>query len=262
MISRGTIKSLANSEEWKSFVKRNTYDGCYLEGTNIYLQLRGRDRNMLVIGDVSNAYKRGKECVFYTLTGNEFNCIYQVMVKFNYNLEAIITACATLDFATKLNGTLFEKLSISKHTEKGVNTYSPFLLNRLSPLKEIPKKWTLNHVIRMLANDQFEGLCTSGKYTDDYANDSACDFQRGAVDRDDMLLKLVEQSRGWWINGGEQDGVELGINCHSFDYKKCIVRLAGAATPQNTELADKSQAMRSSSPPPGQQVKPAGILLH
>lgn len=263
MISRGIITPPATNEDWINFVNRNTYHGYYLEGTNTFIQLRGRDRNELVIGDVGNAYKRGKECVFYTLIGNEFNCIYQVLVKFNYDVQAIFVACEAIDFDSKPNGTLFEKLSVSKREEKGVNTFSPFLLDRLNPLKEIPKKWTMNHVIRMLANDQFEGLRTSGKYTDDYAYDAAYDFQKGSITRDAMLLELVEEPRGWWINGGDKDGGELGINCHSFDYKKCIVRLSGAeTTEEKATFAQGIQATHTLSPPPVQRAKPAGILMH
>ncbi len=263
MISRGIIKPPANNEDWTNFVNRNTYHGYYLEGTNTFIQLRGRDRNELVIGDVGNAYKRGKECVFYTLIGNEFNCIYQVLAKFNYNIQAIFVACEAIDFDSKPNGTLFEKLSVSKRAEKGVNTFSPFLLDRLNPLKEIPKKWTMNHVIRMLANDQFEGLRTSGKYTDDYAYDAAYDFQKGSISRDAMLLELVEEPRGWWIDGGDKDGDELGINCHSFDYKKCIVRLSGAESKEEkTTFVQDTQTTHTLSPPPAQRAKPAGILMH
>jgi hypothetical protein len=264
MIIRGIIKPLNTNAAWMNFVNRNTYSGYYLEGTNFFIQLRGRDRNELVIGDVKNAYKRGEECIFYTLIGNEFNCIYQVLAMFNYDVQAIYAACDAIDFDSKPNGTLFEKLSVSKRARKGVNTFSPFLLDCLNPLKEIPKKWTVNHVIRMLANEQFEGLRTSGKYTDDYAYDAAYDFQKGSVSRDAMLLELVEEPRGWWINGGDKDGDELGINCHSFDYKKCIVRLSGAKTiiEEKKPFSQDNNVKPILSPPPTNRSKMAGILMH
>jgi len=270
MISRSTIKSLASSEDWMNLFNSCGYSGYYVEGTDLFVRIHGRDRNQVEIGDVGNAYKRGKECVFYTLRGNEYDSIYKFLGKLNYDILAIYNACDALDFDTEDYGSFIEKLTVSRRVKKGVNTYSPFLLNRLNPLKDIPKKWRLSHTIRMLANDQFEGLCTRAKYTDDYAMDAAYDFQKGAICHMDMLRELVEEPRGWWINGPKNDGEKLGINCHQFDYKDCIVRLLCVPVKESKEqsavvtdtLEAKEKDISTQAPPSNSEVKPAGILMH
>lgn len=263
MISRGVIKSLATSAEWISFINLNSCSGFYLEGSHFYIQLRGLKRNELVIGDVSNAYKRGKECVFYTLFGEEFDCIYRFLSVFDFDIKTIFSACEGVNSTSKSGELFVHNLKLISRKEKGVNTYSPFVLDRLNPLKEIPKKWTINHVIRMLANNQFYNLRTTGKYSDDYAFDSESNFQKGSVARNDMLLELVEDPRGWWLNGGDSDGEALGINCHSFDYKQCIVCLDGVA--EKIEIKTEPKIVFSEAAKTAlvdNKTKPAGILLY
>lgn len=263
MISRGIVKSLASGDDWLHFTNRFSHSGYYLEGTNIFVLLRGVNRAELVIGDVSNAYKRGKMCVFYRLTGKDSNSIYQALAKVDFDVKAMLSICASVDSETERHHKISEDVNLSKYSEKGVNTFSPFLLDRLKPMKEIPKKWMTSHVIRMLANDQFENLSTIAIYTDDYAYDTASNYQQGAVARDDMLLRLVERPSGWWYDGCEKDGDELAISCGSFDCKKCIVRLDGvkAVTDAEAEVEPQGPTVDLTSPPPAQILKPAGILL-
>lgn len=273
MITNGIIKALNTRDDWRDFFNSHSTSRNYLESTNI--SVSAYDFSKIVLGDLTNAFKRGKVCAFYTLSGSEPDQLYRVLEKYNYDPQAVIDACHQLEFESLYSEMNFEGLMVSKSEEKGVNTFSPLLLDRLNPLKEIPKKWTINHVIRMLANDQFENLRTRSRYTDDYAYDAAYNFGAGSYDRDTMIKELVESSSGWWVSGVTEDGGELGINCHHFDYKGCTVRLNGAeekpapeADEEHLVVAhiqradEESEDSKVASLSQDEPLRPAGILMH
>ena len=120
----------------------------------------------------------------------------------------------------RFEGTIY----ICKSEQKGVRVYSPFALDRLKPLKETPKKWTVKHAIRALANGQYKGLECGGQYTDDYAMDAACNFRRGEI-KDPLyfIQRIIESPSGWWSSLRDNGGVNLC--CHSFDSNKFILAL-------------------------------------
>ncbi len=113
---------------------------------------------------------------------------------------------------------------LRKSEEKGVRVYSPFALDRLKPLKETPKKWTVKHAIRAIANGQYKELRCKGYYTDDYAMDAAYDFRRGEIKAPhDFIQKIIEHPSGWWSSLGETGCVNLC--CHHFDSNGFVLDL-------------------------------------
>ncbi|NEX60097.1 hypothetical protein [Noviherbaspirillum galbum] len=133
--------------------------------------------------------------------------------------ETIAQYLSTLSFAAGRYG--FEPIDVSDEVRlhysegNGTNTFSPFALDRLKPLREVPAKWTMAHAKRALANHQFRNLRCNGVYSDDYAYDAAVDFHRGPVDHLVMLEKLVESPSGWWTSLDGNGSVSLC--CHHFD---------------------------------------------
>lgn len=256
-------------EDWREIINKRSCSYLYIRGENIAVSMGSPSSGTIRILDTTNAYKRGKTCTSYTIYSEEYEKRWEILEAFQLSCRAIFDACEKLPFeedsyeAQSLMG-----VPVYKSVEKGVSVYSPLHLDRLKPLKEIPKKWMVTHVIRLLANDQFEDLATSSRYTDDYAYDAATNYGEGAYDKHQMIEKLVESPSGWWFNNGEKDGDYLGINCHSFDYKGCTIRLEGKAnteveSPEPNPAAEKSNVvqLRTVLPENIDRTKVAGILM-
>lgn len=215
------ISPLTSLNQWIQFLNKHSTARHYVQGTEIFISCW--DFNKLVIGDVSNAFVRGAVCAKYTLEGTGDDDVLKLLGKFDYDPSALLNACKQLEFNGKYDAIQFLGMKVIKSEERGVDTFSPFHFCRLKPITEIPKKWSIAHVLRLLANDQFYDLrTTSGDVP-------------GPCDRNELMRKLVESPSGWWLNGGKADGEELGINCHHFDYKRLTVRLTALATPDNTD---------------------------
>lgn len=205
------INPITSLDQWISFLNKHSTARHYVQGTQLYVSCWDFDK--IVIGNLSNAYVRGAVCAKYTLEGDNNNAVIQILEKYNFDLSALLGACEQLEFTGKYEAIQFCGMKVTKSEEKGVDTFSPFHFSRLKPITEIPKKWSIAHVVRLMANDQFQDLRTTSD-----------DFQ-GPYDRNELMRKLVESPGGWWLNGGKADGEELGINCHHFDYKRLTIRL-------------------------------------
>lgn len=245
-------------DDWRALMNTHSCSYFYIKDENLAISLGNASSGTIRILDTTNVYKRGKTCTSYVIYGEEYEARWEVLEAFQLSCRAIFDACAKLPFkegdheAQSLMG-----LPVYKSESKGVSTYSPAHLDRLKPLKEVPKKWSISHVIRLLANDQFEDLATDTRYTDDYAYDAAYEFGKGSYDKYKMIETLVGSPSGWWFNHGKADGDYLGINCHSFDYKGCTVRLeAQAEKPKSNVLPFTSEL-----PINVDRAKVAGILM-
>lgn len=119
-----------------------------------------------------------------------------------YLLETFVNFQAFLDMARYL------ELPDGAHTHPAYEmtvehipahrVFSPFALHQLKPLPTIPDKWTLLHAKRALANNQFLHLVCTGKYSDDYAEDSATNCGKNVkLNALHLLEQLVERPFGW-----------------------------------------------------------------
>jgi len=187
----------------------------YIKDSNLKVWI-GADQ--VRITDLTNALKRGKEYYSVSISywGKHYADFLNVFMKlgtFANIYEAFVNVAKNQEFDYQIelphpNFTVY----VSK--DKANRLFSPFALSNLKPLKEEPKKWTMAHVHKALANGQFEGLQCDGRYTDDYAFDAAYNFGKGEVKAPISLLKdLIESPSGWWVM--LRDGV-VDFNCHSF----------------------------------------------
>ncbi|MFA0809322.1 hypothetical protein [Microbulbifer epialgicus] len=227
MTQNNTLKQLQTRDDWREILNSHHTDRLYVLGTNISVSCS--DFSTLRLGDYTNAFMRGKVCVDYAFYASGPEQLFDFLEKYNFDPQIILSACNKVEFENPYSQVPFEGLRLAKSEKKGVNTFSPLLLDRLKPLKVIPKKWINSHVVRLLANGQFEDLRITTRLTDDYAFDAAYNFGAGSVDTNSMIKKLVESPSGWWFSGTTEDGGELGINCHHFDYRSCTVRLNAPA---------------------------------
>lgn len=284
------LDKLNTSKEWADFSNTHFLGSHYVASNGFRVSFSGPDKNGLVIGDVRDAFKRGKVCSTYSIAlidrkyGTDEPTILNLMASYDYDINKLFLECEALDFrGHEYDGAvLSDDFKVYLRECPGVKTFSPFSLDRLNPLKEIPSKWRIAHVVRMLANDQFKDLTMRSRYTDDYAYDAAVNFGNGTqLDRNGMLRTLVERSGGGWVSGGTEDGGKLGINCHSFEYNECTIKLGDTSKRKKRQVKSKKAIAVSVSdvevketkingskitPPNGSKVaplfrRPAGILM-
>ncbi len=171
------------------------------------------------ITDLTNALTSGKVCIEYTLKaehGQHGNLLTTNFIedRFGNDLKALWAFCEAIELVG-FDSFVKDGITIYRSEHKGVRIFSPFNLNKIKPLKTIPKKWTLRHVYSALVNGQFTELKCNGVYTDDYAYDNAVNYRRGEIAKPLEFVKdILENPSGWhaWNNG-----TDISISCHTFD---------------------------------------------
>lgn len=264
------IEEPKNGQQWCDLA--NMHSSVYTSDTHRYIHLGYSPfDSSLTIQDISNAFKTGADCIGFSLNFSTTTGALDFIQDCHHNVTEVLSRCvAELEKCADSDSASFmfddASVNIYLRKEKGTRTFSPLpeQLKTLKPLKEIPKKWTLRHAIRLLGNQQFSSLSTSARYTDDYAMDAAYDFYKGDLDHLDLLKDLTQSPSGWWVSGAENDGDVLGISCHHFDYKNCTVDLERkhakqAAAPEQESDSDSTPGEGVSS---SEALKaPAGILM-
>lgn len=176
------------------------------------------------ITDLSNAMKRGKNCIMISIQSKNFvhEEIEKIFPTFNYNIKKIFDTLSNLDISD-MESIDYKGLRIFKALKQGVRVYSPFNHHIVKPLKSKPKKWTIPHILKVLINNQFDDFRCDGIYTDDYYNDAACNYQKGKINDVQSFIKdLMKEPSGWWTH--ESDG-RLNIDCYHFHNTSMIVNI-------------------------------------
>lgn len=183
----------------------------YIEDQNIRLW-RGHD--VVTLCDLNNALKRGSECPMLWVRSQNVETAEPdpwlfLCDRFDGDLRKAMETLPCDPSACKAVG-----IEIASETRSANRVFSPFALNRMAPLKDMPARWTLPHVIKAMANRQFSGLRCAGKYSDDYAYDDATNYGRGTI-RDHLALikDLVESPSGWWASNKDSS---IHVACHHF----------------------------------------------
>lgn len=176
------------------------------------------------ITDLTNAGKRGKQVYMLTVRFNnseqdnsyrtfqdlDFELIHNIfsntlLLKCEYSKIPNFNTLVQTNFTTDVN-VYFSTFNANNVMAQDLSLYKP--------LKEVPKKWTIRHVARVLINKQYKNLVCNGVYTDDYAYDKAVNFNRDEIDNLKFAKKLIENSSGWsaWATGNK-----INVCCYSFD---------------------------------------------
>ena len=125
------------------------------------------------------------------------------------------------------------EVTIGRHTVRvyrdnvpGNKQFSPFDLDRVKPVAKIPKKWTVVHLRKILANGQFRSYKQDYYYTDDYSRDAADNYRKGyfsnPLESYSDILTCTSQ-RVW---SREEEGIiELHFGAHRNDGRSLIVDL-------------------------------------
>ncbi len=143
----------------------------------------------LSITETKNAFKQREMCSRYIVSvkyiyRDKFWSLWNAFCRDTIKSDVIedvhvwLTSNITESMTFMLEGV---ELVIEYEEVKGSAVFSPFHLGRVKPLKEEPKKWTIVHLRRALANGQFRAFKSDYHYTDDYALDAASNFGEGYI---------------------------------------------------------------------------------
>lgn len=184
----------------------NTTGLIFVRDSNVSVQVFEGGRVVVVV-DVADAMKHGKECRRISFSGASLN---------DHGLAVYRHLCGFdgWEYVLKYGDTLVpEGVQVHVTPQKSAGTFSPFAT--LNPLPCRPKKWTLAHLRRALFNGQASAYCRM-HLTDDYLHDAATDFQRGDVDAMKLCRELTESPSGYRVRPYDEN--TLSLACHSFLY--------------------------------------------
>lgn len=219
------MKILVNFKSRQDFADNflnSTENEVYLKDWNIKVT-RYSGFDDYYITDITNALQSGKVCIQYALkekNGHHGNLVTTNWIGSEYNcqFDKLLVFFNNLPFQKGKYG--YESLSVDnleiwKSELKAIRVFSPFNLHYIKPLAELPKKWTLTHVYKVIVNGQFTGLKCDGQYSDDYAFDNSVNYMIGTINYPmAWIKKIIEHPSGWhcYISEGR-----VHVNCHSFD---------------------------------------------
>jgi hypothetical protein len=192
------------------------------------------------IVDLTNALETGKTCDTYSINWG-LGCDaegYSNFLNWADSLGATIldvfNHISKMDYQTDRFGNesavLENGLQVFRNKSKSNSTFSPFKLAKLKPLTEIPGKFTVVHLIRLIANGQYRQLKTNYSLTDDYAWDAANHGGRKLHTNPFPLLKslIEDRSSGFYVyqRNNDSEGIELSFSEYSAENKSLIVELS------------------------------------
>lgn len=228
----------------------NLYGKVYIEEHQLSYQMY---QDHLRITLLDNALATGKTCAEYVVSTQGFrghavdiiNMFTRLVGEFS--IPAVKRHLMSLTFTADRYGNMSRNLdeegtmTVSLSYRDSNRVFSPFSLERLKPLKEIPKKWNITTVKRALANNQFRNLRCNGRYSDDYAYDAAVNFHKGAIAAMPLLEDLVTSPSGWWTSLDEKTN-NVSICCHHFDSNSFTLDLNSLPNTQADAVEEEALA--------------------
>lgn len=192
------------------------------------------------IVDLTNALENGKTCETYSINWG-LGCDAEGYTNFlnwadtlGSKILDVFNHISKLEYETDRFGnesaSLGNGLQVHRYKSKSNSTFSPFKLARLKPLTEMPGKFTVLHLIRLIANGQYRLLKTNYSLTDDYAWDAANNGGRKLHTNPFPLLKslIEDRSSGFYVyqRSNKSGGIELSFSEYSAENKSLIVELS------------------------------------
>ena len=169
-------------------------DDQFLKHNNRLYSITFQNYERVKITDMTNAGKRGKLCRSLDIDGfHAPDCaIWNELL--DGHLSQILNAVTEGEFPKELSR---PHIKIWPRDIKAIRLL-PLDVSIISPLKSIPKKWTIRHIVKALVNGQYKNLKKNYYLTDDYAYDAAYNFRAGLIeDAIGFAAKLVKEPTGW-----------------------------------------------------------------
>ncbi len=192
------------------------------------------------IVDLTNALENGKTCDTYSINWG-LACDAEGYTNFlnwadivGSTILDVFNHISKIEYETDRYGNESAKLGnglqVHRYKSKSNSTFSPFKLARLKPLTDMPSKFTVLHLIRLIANGQYRLLKTNYSFTDDYAWDAANNDGRKLHTNPLPLLKslIEDRSSGFYVyqRSNETGETELSFSEYSAENKSLIVELS------------------------------------
>lgn len=200
-------------------------DSFYTDDGEYHVQMYS---GSLAITDITNGYRPGKTCPYIVIshisgggTAGIDNYLDDLREKGVMTIEDLFDATKEPFEDRDLN------IRVRQDEGKAKSVFNPLTLKKIKRLTKMPKKFTTDHLIKAIANGQYELLSQNFYYTDDYAMDAATNFRKAdglnpVIQLRDLITKNAEVS---FSRVRENDTIEVNYGAHSNDSRTCIVNL-------------------------------------
>jgi hypothetical protein len=204
--SRVKIKNL---ESLAQLIDLEPAEHYYTQNEKYFIQAYS---GQLWITELRFAMKAGKECKYIVINDKYSNGLDNVR-KALFDLIDESTESIDEFFGDTMDSYEFNAdIQINVNHTKAKQVFSPFTALKLKRLDKTPKKWTVDHLAKVIANGQYVSLTREGR-----DNADPIEEVRALVQRD------VDMS---YSNDVEADGTQLVTYAASRrDHRKCIVDL-------------------------------------
>lgn len=184
-----------------------------------------RNAYSLILEDITDGGKTGKQAVKASISNLERGYTYDAFETAIEWFSILLDMFLSNEYPNHDVHITLQGLECRASLKKAYR-----LLNEanLKPLAEIPVRWSLRQVARVLANQQYEpgSFQCDGHYTDDYAYDAAVNFGKGPTSHKRLLTDLVEDPSGYKTWADDQ---RVHVACHYFLYYSFIPSLEPAS---------------------------------
>lgn len=191
---------------------RNQFCAGYFEKENVWIAIKNRDET-IYIHELDDALESKKVAKTYCLSvgGIGFSREDKDAILYVHN-ELGLHKVSDLINAVKNNDFDFKNLQVSSRGVKGNDLFSPF--KEVEPLKKIPDKWTKTQLVKAICSGQIYKAVCDYKYSDDYAYDSAGNFNHG---KELSVAGLAQEYVEHW------DGKTTSLREESREGNECVL---------------------------------------
>jgi hypothetical protein len=191
----------------------------YFEKENAYIHMYN---DSVLIIDLENALKTGKNCTEYRITAVNWNQNFRCdILNFLSCNDISLSNFIEMLKGDSLPESFGETLEVRKSEVKGVRVFSPFA--KIKNIKT-PKKWNTGNIVKAILTGQIVNAKKDMYLTDDYAGDATNNFGKGEIIALELAKNICESPSGWWISVDSENEKEitLSVNCHHFDYNTLV----------------------------------------
>ena len=129
------------------------------------------------------------------------------------------------------------RFMVRKRVIKGSKVFSPFALDRIKPVKELPAKPNRTHVMRMLVNGQFRNLKQAYEYNPDFGSPNSITAETGYDVNPFNYVKDLFYGNGY-LNFGNDGHVTISEHSNSWSYVTlCLSNRYPAVDIERSEIA-------------------------
>ena len=183
---------------------------------------------VIQITDVTNAKKRGKTCVKISAYVNNYEDIDACKYVRETNMATLETFFENFEnheVGYTLTGIEHRgyKYDVVVMASKDVIPAQCNLKSIYKPITELKLKnrhsIKISVIIRILINNNVQ-VVQDGRYTDDYAWDSATNYNEGhTFNPVEFAMDLIKYKSGWSAYVDRENQKRIHVTCYSFDYR-------------------------------------------